>query len=345
MRVGIMTGGGDCPGLNAVIRAVVRKSEYVFGHELLGFINGWDGVISGEHVVVDVERMRGTLPRGGTVLGSSRTVPEFYSSGMDKATETLERLDVSALIVIGGDGTLHAAHALSERGVGVVGVPKTIDNDIPGTEYTFGFNTAVQVAADAIDRLHSTAESHNRVMVVEVMGRHTGHVAVHAGLASGATLILTPEHPFDIDDICDRLMRRHEMNRYASIIVVAEGAYPADDTSFELPDQGKDMWGHRRIGGLAHLVGAAIEDRTGFEARVTVLGHVQRGGKPTAFDRVLSTRLGIAAIDAVQEGSFGQMVALYNDEIVLVDLADVVGRVRECPPSLYHGVASWFFAR
>jgi 6-phosphofructokinase 1 len=344
VRVGILTGGGDCPGLNAAIRAVVRKAEREFGDEVLGFRDGWTGVVEGRYEKLDIERMRGTLPRGGTVLGSSRSQPGLYEHGLEQAVVVLAELGVDAMIAIGGDGTLAAASRFHEIGGKVVGVPKTIDNDIPGTEMTFGFNTAVQIATDAIDRLHTTAESHDRVMVVEVMGRHAGHVAVHSGIAGGATLILIPEHPFDIDDICARLVRRHEHNRYASIVVVAEGAVPAPGTGLEPPDAGTDMWGHRRLGGIGTLVAEAVQERTGFEARVTVLGHVQRGGTPTAFDRVLSTRFGIAAIDAVHEGAWGQMVALHSDEITLVPLADVVGHERTCPDSLYYGVAGWFWA-
>jgi 6-phosphofructokinase 1 len=339
-----MTGGGDCPGLNAVIRAVVRKAERVHGDTVIGFVNGWEGVCTGRHIVVDVERMRGTLPRGGTVLGSSRSTPQLYEGGLERALTQIRALEVDALITIGGDGTLKAAHEFHLLGGNVIGVPKTIDNDIAETEYTFGFNTAVQIATDAIDRLHTTAESHDRVMVVEVMGRHVGHVAVHAGIAGGATLILVPEHPFDIDDICERLRRRHSTNRYASIVVVAEGARPVEGSSFRMPEVSVDMWGNETVGGMASAVARAIEERTGFETRVTVLGHVQRGGTPTAFDRVLSTRFGIAAIDACHSDAFGSMVALSRNEMTLVPLASVVNRVRPVSEDLYRNVAEVFFA-
>ena len=344
MRIGVMTGGGDCPGLNAVVRAVARKAEWDYGDNLLGFMSGWTGVRAGNYVVVDVESMRGTLPRGGTVLGSSRSTPELYEGGLEEARDTLARLDVDALITIGGDGTLGAAHHLAGLGVNIVGVPKTIDNDIAGTECTFGFNTAVQIATDAIDRLHTTAESHDRVMVVEVMGRSVGHVAVRAGIAGGATLILVPEKPFDIVDVCDRISLRHTRNRFASIVVVAEGAEPIDPDSMPAVQRGVDLWGNPKIGGMGDAVAAAIETRTGFESRVTVLGHVQRGGTPTAYDRVLATRFGIAAIDACHDGDFGSMVALVSDEIMTVSLDDVVGLVRPIPESLYE-VAAVFFPR
>jgi 6-phosphofructokinase 1 len=339
----MLTGGGDCPGLNAVMRAVVRKGERHYGDELVGFLDGWRGVIDGTIRPLDVEAMRGTLPRGGTVLGSSRTNPFKVDGGVEACQTSLERLGIDALIAIGGEDTLGVANKLHQLGVAVVGVPKTIDNDLSGTELTFGFDTAVQIAVDAIDRLHTTAESHHRVMVVEVMGRHAGHIATWAGIAGGAAMILIPEEPFDIDAVCDALQRRHEKGNYASIVVVAEGAVPAEGT-MELQSGEIDAFGHVRLGGIGNRLADAIEERTGFETRQTILGHVQRGGTPTAFDRVLATRFGVAAIDAVHEEAFGQMVALQGGEIVQVPLTEAVGTLKTVDPALYHGVAEVFFA-
>src|SRR5919202_5979907 len=311
MRVGMLTGGGDCPGLNAVIRAVVRKGERQYGDELLGFCDGWKGVLERRKVPLDVERCRGILPRGGTILGTSRTNPYKIEGGSQKAIENLREEGIDALIAIGGEDTLGVAEKLSKEGVSVVGVPKTIDNDLSATEVTFGFDTAVQIATDAIDRFHTTAESHDRVMVVEVMGRHAGWIATHAGIAGGAAEILIPEEAFDIDKVCDDLKKRHEKGRFASIVVVAEGAKPKEG-SMDVPSAGDvDEFGHARLGGIANAVAGEIERGTGFETRVTILGHIQRGGTPTAFDRVLATRFGIAAIEAVHDGAYGQMVALH----------------------------------
>jgi 6-phosphofructokinase 1 len=343
MRVGILTGGGDCPGLNAVIRAVVRKGERHHGDEFVGFQDGWKGVVEGRTCPLDVEAMRGTLPRGGTVLGTSRTNPYKIDGGVERVMGTLSELSVDALIAIGGEDTLGVAHRLhQERDAPVVGVPKTIDNDLSATEVTFGFYTAVQIATDAIDRLHTTAESHDRVMVVEVMGRHAGHIATYAGIAGGAAEILIPEETFDIDEVCASLIRRHEKGRYASIVVVAEGAQPKEG-SLSLKDAEVDQFGHVKLGGIASVLATEIEARTGFETRVTILGHIQRGGTPTAYDRVLSTRFGIAAIDAVHDRAFGQMVALRADRIVLAPLAEAVGELKLVDPDLYHGVAEVFF--
>jgi len=329
--------------LNAVIRAVTRVAEREHGIEVLGFLDGWAGVLEKRYVTLDVEGLRGTLPRGGTILGTSRSNPSMYAGGLENAVANLDALGCDGLIVIGGDGTLACANHAAELGASVVGVPKTIDNDVAGTEQTFGFNTAVQIATDLIDRLHTTAESHDRVMVVEVMGRHVGHVATHAGIAGGAALTLVPEHPFDISEVCRRLQRRHDKGRYASIVVVAEGAQPVPGT-LDVPDGAVDQWGHKILGGMGALVGAAISERTGFESRVTVLGHVQRGGTPTAFDRVLCTRFGAAAIDAAVDGDWGTMVALQSDSIVRIPLADVVGVEKPISEELYHGVAVRFFA-
>lgn len=344
MRVAMLTGGGDCPGLNAVMRAVVRKGERTYSDEIVGFSDGWRGVIEGDLRSLDVNATRGILARGGTILGSSRTNPFKIEGGVDACKASLERLGIDALIAIGGEDTLGVANRLHELGVRVVGVPKTIDNDLSGTELTFGFDTAVQIAVDAIDRLHTTAESHNRVMVVEVMGRHAGHIATWAGIAGGAAMILIPEEPFDIDAICDTLRHRHDqLGRQASILVTAEGAVPKEGT-LELVSGEVDQFGHARLGGIGALLAEAIEARTGYETRQTVLGHVQRGGTPTAFDRILATRFGISAIDAVHDGAFGQMVALQAGEIVRVPLSEAVGTLKTVDPALYHGVAEVFFA-
>jgi 6-phosphofructokinase 1 len=327
MKIGLLTGGGDCPGLNAVIRAVVRKGEQAYGDELIGFLDGWAGLVEDRAEPLDVERCRGILPRGGTILGSSRTNPFKVDGGPDAVIATLKSRGIDALVAIGGEDTLGVAKKLHDQGVQVVGVPKTIDNDLSGTEVTFGFHTAVQIVTDAIDRLHTTAESHDRVMVVEVMGRHAGWIAVTSGIAGGAADILVPEEPFDIAEVADRLRTRHEKGRFASIIVVAEGATPKEG-SMELQSQETDAFGHVRLGGIGSRVAEEIEKRTGFETRVTALGHVQRGGTPTAFDRVLATRFGVAAIDAVHDGAFGSMVALQAGEIVRVSLAEAVGELK-----------------
>ncbi|MEM1335482.1 MAG: ATP-dependent 6-phosphofructokinase, partial [Actinomycetota bacterium] len=307
MRVGVLTGGGDCPGLNAVIRAAVRKGERHHGDELIGFLDAWDGVRDRRTMPLTVETMRGMLPRGGTVLGTRRGSPFDTDDGVELVERTVADLGLDAIMVIGGNGSLSIACRLwTDHGIPVIGVPKTIDNDIEGTDVTFGFNTAVQIATEAIDRLHTTAESHDRVMVVEVMGRHTGWIATHAGIAGGASAVLIPERPFDIDELCSRLARRHDRGRYASIVVVAEGAEPKPG-SLEIEEKVYDRFGHVVLGGVATRIARAIADRTGFETRVVQLGHVQRGGTPTAYDRVLSTRFGVAAIDAVHERAWGKM--------------------------------------
>jgi ATP-dependent phosphofructokinase / diphosphate-dependent phosphofructokinase len=342
MRVGVLTGGGDCPGLNAVIRAVVRKGERVYGDEFVGFLDGWKGVIERRTLPLDVEMMRGTLPKGGTVIGTSRTNPYKVDGGPERVKETLAEVGVDALIAIGGEDTLGVANKLHAEGVQVIGVPKTIDNDLSATEVTFGFHTAVQIVSDAIDRLHTTAESHDRVMVVEVMGRHAGHIALYGGIAGGAAEILVPEEEFDLQVVCERIKARHQRGRYASIVVVAEGAMPAEGT-WVVQDQELDAFGHVKLGGIGNWLAEQIEERTGFETRVTILGHIQRGGTPTAYDRVLSTRFGIGAIDAVHDGAFGTMVALRADEIVRVPLAEAVGELKTIDRDLYHGVAEVFF--
>jgi 6-phosphofructokinase 1 len=327
MRVGILTGGGDCPGLNAVIRSVVRKG-IAEGHNLTGFRNGWAGVMEGHGTELTHENTSGILHRGGTILGTSRTNPFKVDGGAEKVKGTLEAEGMDALIPIGGEDTLGVALRLwQEAEVPIVGVPKTIDNDLDKTDFTFGFHTAVQIASDAIDRLHTTAESHNRVMVVEVMGRHAGWIALYSGMAGGADAILVPERPFDVEEVCDRIRRRHESGRTFSIVVVAEGSVKAGD---EGPSGGKevDEFGHVR--------------RTGFETRVTILGHVQRGGTPTAYDRVLATRFGVAAIDAVTAGSFGKMVALNSTEIRQVPLDEALREPKLLDTALYETAEVFF---
>ncbi len=341
MRVGLLTGGGDCPGLNAVIRGVVRKAEREYGDEVIGFLDGYQGLIEDRWMPLDVEACRGLLPRGGTIVGTTRVQPYMFIDGVDRVKATMDRREIEALIVIGGEGTLSAADRLHADGVPVVGVPKTIDNDIGGTEMTFGFDTAVQIATDAIDRLHTTAESHNRVMVVEVMGRHVGHIATWAGIAGGATVTLVPEEPFDIDAVCRSLTRRHARGRFASIVVVAEGARPAEGT-LDIPEPGVDEYGHQRLGGIGNVVAHEIEARTGYETRVTVLGHVQRGGTPTAFDRVLSTWYGVAAMEAAHDRDFGTMVALRSGEVVRVRLAECVVQIKYTHPDLLAAMRTFF---
>jgi phosphofructokinase-like protein len=340
MRVGVLTGGGDCPGLNAVIRAVVRKGVQVYGYEFVGFRDGWRGPLEGDTVALDVQAVRGILPRGGTILGSSRTNPIKVEGGIERIKDNLAGLGVDALIAIGGEDTLGVARQLYDNGVRVVGVPKTIDNDLNATDYTFGFDTAVNIAMEAIDRLHTTAESHHRALICEVMGRHAGWIALHAGLAAGANVILIPEKPFDIDKVCVYVESRFK-TRYAPIIVVAEGAHPLDG-QMELANTELDAFGHVRLGGIAERLAAEIEKRTGKEARTTVLGHIQRGGTPTAFDRVLATRFGLHAIDSVDAGEFGKMVALQGTEIVRVDLSAATDELKLVPPERY-GEAEVFF--
>jgi len=342
VRVGILTGGGDCPGLNAVIRAVVRKAERHYGDTIVGFIDGWKGLLDDITMPLDIERCRGLLPRGGTVLGTSRYQPFMYDDGPERVMATFARHELDGLISVGGEGTLACTNEMGALGLPVVGVPKTIDNDVGGTEMTFGFDTAVHIATEAIDRLHTTAESHDRVMVVEVMGRHVGHIATWAGIAGGATMILIPEEPFDIGSVCDSLIRRHERGPFASIVVVAEGARPAEGT-LTMAEPEIDQYGHQRLGGIATVVASEIEARTGYETRVTILGHVQRGGTPTAFDRVLSSWYGIEAIDAVHDGDFGSMVALQNGEVVRRPLAECIAELKPVHPGLWEA-AKVFFA-
>jgi 6-phosphofructokinase 1 len=333
MRIGVLTGGGDCPGLNAVIRSLVRRSELEYRHELVGFRHGWRGLIEDETMPLTVATTRGLIHRGGTILGTSRTNPYKGEGGEEAVLDTLQRRGIDALVAIGGEDTLGVAHRLSERGVHVVGVPKTIDNDLSATDVTFGFHTAVQIATDAIDRLHTTAESHDRVMVVEVMGRHAGWIALWSGVAGGADVILVPEQPFDVDGVCTRLQHRHAAGAGFSIVVVAEGATPVAGT-MALQEPGIDEFGHVRLGGIGNRLAPEIEERTGFETRVTVLGHVLRGGTPTAFDRILATRFGLEAAAAANDGAFGTMVAVHGNDIVRVPIEDAVRELKTVPPSL-----------
>jgi 6-phosphofructokinase 1 len=341
MRVGVLNGGGDCPGLNAVIRAVVRKGEGVYGHQVVGFRHGWRGVVEGEVTDLTVANTRGLVHRGGTILGTSRTNPSKSEDGMARVRATLERERIDALIVIGGEDTLGVAALLVADGIAVVGVPKTIDNDLSATDFTFGFQTAVQIATDAIDRLHTTAESHDRVMVVEVMGRHAGWIATYSGIAGGADIVLVPEQPFDIEEVCARIEHRHRQGPRYSIVVVAEGAQPIEGT-MTLQSADVDEFGHVRLGGISNIVATEIESRTGYETRVTILGHVLRGGTPTAYDRVLATRFGVAAIDAVEDGAFGTMVALRGPSIERVPLDDALRELKTVDTTLVD-VASIFF--
>jgi 6-phosphofructokinase 1 len=341
MRIGLLTGGGDCPGLNAVIRAVVRKGINVHGHEFVGFRYGWAGLLSNEAVELTHETTKGILHLGGTILGTSRTNPYKVEGGLERLRATLTERRLDALIPIGGEDTLGVARRLADDGVDVVGVPKTIDNDLAGTDFTFGFQTAVQIATDAIDRLHTTAESHNRVIVVEVMGRHAGWIAAYSGLAGGADVILVPERPFDIDEICDRLRRRQAAGRTFSIVVVAEGATPAGGDVWS-QHEGKDAFGHARLGGIAVHLEKEIEARTGFESRMTILGHVQRGGTPLAYDRVLATRFGVAAVDAATAGKFGMMVALRGTAVELVPLDEALKAPKLLDPELFETAEVFF---
>jgi ATP-dependent phosphofructokinase / diphosphate-dependent phosphofructokinase len=339
MRVGVLTGGGDCPGLNAVIRAVVRTGVAEHDMEFIGFRDGWRGPLEGDTMMLDVAAVRGILPRGGTILGTSRTNPVAAAnavdgkSGIERVLENLDSLGVDALIVIGGEDTLGAASKLHAAGGKVVGVPKTIDNDLGATDFTFGFDTAVNIAMEAIDRLHTTAESHHRALIVEVMGRSAGWIALHAGMAGGANVILIPEKPFDLDQVCDYVQHRFQ-SQYAPIVVVAEGAHPKS-LDEAIAGQETDQFGHVRFGGVGQMLAAEIERRTGKEARVAVLGHIQRGGTPTAFDRVLATRFGVQASRAVADGAFGSMVALRGTNIVRVPLAEATAELKLVPPERY----------
>ncbi len=341
MRVGVLTGGGDCPGLNAVIRAVVRKGVQEYGYEFVGYRQGWRGPLEGLTTRLDRDTVRGILPRGGTILKSSRTNPFKIDGGVERIKDHLADSGVDALIAIGGEDTLGVATRLFDLGVNVVGVPKTIDNDLSGTDFTFGFDTAVNIAMEAIDRLHTTAESHQRVLVVEVMGRHAGWIALHSGMSGGAAAVLIPEKPFDIVEVCKYVESRFA-DGFAPVIVVSEGAVPAEGGDMTLQTGEKDAFGHVRLGGIGDRLAKEIEERTGKEARAVVLGHVQRGGTPTAYDRWLATRFGLHAITAVHDGDFGKMVALRGTDIVRIPLAEGTGQLKLVNPEEY-AEASVFF--
>lgn len=339
MRIGILTGGGDCPGLNAVIRAVVRKGIMHYDDEFVGFMEGWRGVYENKTMEVDMDAISGILPRGGTILRTSRTNPAKHEGGLQHCMEVLRANRVEALIAIGGDDTMSVAQRMYEHGLKVVGIPKTIDNDLMGTDFCFGFDTAVNTATEAIDRVHTTAEAHQRVMVVEVMGRDSGWIAMYSGIAGGADVILIPERPFDIEEVAERIRMRHARGRYFSIVVVAEGAKFASDVDAGqgapvVTDLGKDEFGHVRLGGISQILAREIEHRTGLETRNVVLGHIQRGGTPSAFDRVLASRYGIGAIDQVHKAEFGVMVALRGTDIVTIPLADAIHKTRPVDPEL-----------
>jgi phosphofructokinase-like protein len=340
MRVGVLTGGGDCPGLNAVIRAVVRRGVTEYGYEFVGFRDGWRGPLDGLTMELGIPQVRGILPRGGTILGSSRTNPAKIEGGFARIEENLKALGVDALVAIGGEDTLGVATSLHDHGVHVVGVPKTIDNDLNATDYTFGFDTAVTIATEAIDRLHTTAESHHRILICEVMGRHAGWIALHSGMAGGANVILIPEVRFSLDDIVGWVESRFRAS-YAPIIVIAEGAMPIDGDLIT-KDATLDAFGHVKLSGIGEWLAKQLEERTGKEARTTVLGHIQRGGTPTAFDRVLATRFGLNAITAVKDGDWGKMVALRGTDIVRVPLRDATGELKTVPIARYEEARSFF---
>jgi len=334
MKIGILTGGGDCPGLNAVIRAIVRKGSFHYGDEFVGFTEGWRGLLEDKTIPLDLSTVGGILPRGGTILRTSRTNPAKHGDGLERCMQNLKQHSCDALVAIGGDDTLSVAQKLFANGVKVVGVPKTIDNDLAGTDFTFGFDTAVNAAIDAIDRVHTTAEAHNRVIVVEVMGRDSGWIAAYSGIGGGADVILVPEIPFDIDEVAELIRQRHARGRYFSIVVAAEGAKFAGGAEMHdgapvLQDVGRDEFGHLRLGGIGSVLAREIEKRTGFETRSVVLGHIQRGGSPSAFDRVLATRYGLGAIDMVHRGEFGHMAALRGNKIVSVPLAEAIAANRK----------------
>ncbi|UJW28118.1 6-phosphofructokinase [Saccharothrix sp. AJ9571] len=340
MRVGVLTGGGDCPGLNAVIRAVVRKGIEVHGWEIVGFRSGWQGPMTGDSRPLGLGDVEEILTRGGTILGSSRTNPYKTEGGVEKIRGVLAEQGVDALIAIGGEDTLGVAKRLTDDGIGVVGVPKTIDNDLGATDYTFGFDTAVHIATESIDRLRTTAESHHRALVVEVMGRHAGWIALHSGLAGGANVILVPERPFSVEKVVEWVERRFE-RQYAPIIVVAEGAMPEGGAEV-LHSGEKDAFGHVRLGGVGTWLAEEIAQRTGKESRAVVLGHTQRGGIPTAYDRVLATRFGLRAVDAVADGDFGVMVALKGTDIVRVKLSEATAELKTVPSARYEEAEVFF---
>ncbi|MEM2104675.1 MAG: 6-phosphofructokinase [Candidatus Bathyarchaeia archaeon] len=341
MKVGVLSGGGDAPGINAVIRAVVKRGVRSYGDDFVGVRDGWRGLLEGNYTTLDFNSVSGILPRGGSILGTSRTNPFKREKGPEQIMKNASQAGLEAVIVIGGDDTLSVAHKMADYGLKCVGVPKTIDNDVACTDYTFGFKTAVAIATEALDKLHSTAEAHNRVIILEVMGRYTGHIALEAGLAGGADAILIPEKPFDLEEVCEYVRSRQKRGRNFSLIVVAEGAKPKGGKEIVYSER-IDEFGHISLGGVGYYLAKEIENRIGIETRVVVLGHLQRGGSPTAFDRVLATRFGIAAIDHVHQDKFGCMVALQGNRIVSVPLRDVVGKRKPVDLELYD-LASVFF--
>jgi len=343
MRLGLLTGGGDCPGLNAVIRAVVHRTVKGHGGSVVGFRHGWRGVLQSEVLDLDLKEVSGILPRGGTILGTSRTNPYKEPGGEGRIRQELLGRGIDALIAVGGEDTLGVAAKLHEAGIPLVGVPKTIDNDVNGTDWTFGFDTALSIATEAIDRLHTTAESHDRVIVVEVMGRHAGWIALESGVAGGADMILIPEYPVAIDEVCDAVRRRHEKGKNFSIIVVAEGARLLDGgVPVQVESDRTDAFGHVRLGGIGVLLANRIEERTGFESRYSVLGHIQRGGSPTAFDRFLASRFGVAAVDLAHRKGFGRMVAAQGARIVDVPLREAIGSLKTVNQEFYELARSFF---
>jgi 6-phosphofructokinase 1 len=341
MKVGVLSRGGDAPGINAVIRAIVRKGIQNYHYEIIGIKDGWRGLLEGEYMPLDLKAASGILPRGGSIIGTSRTNPFKHESEADKILQNAKKAGIGAVVAIGGDDTLSVAHRMGELGLKCVGVPKTIDNDLAGTDYTFGFMTAVSIATEALDRLHTTAETHHRVMILEVMGRYTGWIALEAGLAGGADTILIPEKPFDIKQVCKYIKDRQKRGRNFSIIVAAEGARPKGGTEV-VYSESVDEFGHIRLGGIGYYLGKEIEKCLGIETRVVVLGHLQRGGSPVAFDRILATRFGIGAIDLVHERKFGHMIAIKGNKIVSVPLKDVIGKRKKVDLKLYD-IASVFF--
>ena len=341
MKIGILTGGGDCPGLNAVIRAVVRRARISYNWDVIGIKNGWNGLVDGEVEPLTLYAVSGILHRGGTILGTSRKNPTNNREDIDRIRDSIRRYGISALLVVGGDDTLSVALHFHKEGLPVVGIPKTIDNDIFGTDFTFGFNTAMSTVTEAIDRLHTTAESHHRIMVVEVMGRHSGWIAVMSGIAGGADMIIIPEVPYDINDVCEKLMKRHELKKF-SIVVVAEGAKPVGSDENIVQDEKLDEFGNIRLGGIGAIIGEQIEKITKIETRVTILGHTQRGGSPTAYDRVLATRFGVAGVDALERKDYGKMVALKSEKIITIPLEDAVLKNKKVDMRLYE-IAEIFF--
>ncbi|MFH0877297.1 MAG: ATP-dependent 6-phosphofructokinase [Candidatus Omnitrophota bacterium] len=340
MKIGVLTGGGDCPGLNAVIRAVVRKAHNN-KHETIGFANGWKGIIEGQTAPLDLDAISGILPKGGTILGTSRTNPYKKPDDVGKVKDNYKKLKLDALVAIGGEDTLGVANKLSKEGLNIIGIPKTIDNDLSATDYTFGFDTAVNIAMECIDRLHTTAESHHRIMVVEVMGRHAGWIATFAGIAGGADIILVPELPIDLEETCALLKKRHDRGRTFSIVVVAEGAQLKKDANVT-KEQNLDEFGHVKLGGIGDFLAKEIERRTGYETRVSILGHIQRGGSPTAFDRILGTRFGVKAVELIEKKQFGQMVSLQGTKVTALPLEKGVEKLKTIDMDLYD-IAKVFF--